>query len=1188
MKRHFLNFVTAMFFFMAQSLCVSAQTDYTNKITNPSFEDGTMNGWTTYIGGEINTEVAGSKPEANFPLTNADGTYICDYYGWAWSWDPFNGLKQTIPSLPKGAYTLTAILGGWKDWELTLDVDGNKQSQTMTADNTGTLFSVDFTLNESKDVVIAASTAHVNHNTWEPCFMKADNFRLTYYDYISFFAEPLPNTATDKLIRDKWYYYDAPALASYSLDGDFQNIVYTSNGKQCVSGTVNAKNAQQNITLNAGRVYFKSNADGSTLHIACNLTEGSTKNFTVCALNVDGLPQRILTLNLNEDGPGEEGTKLISQYLASKGYDILGFSEDFNYDGSLRRYMTDYSYGTIRSTLSLTSLSIPFDTDGLNLYWKSSQGISAFDESWTRWTDSKSGEGNQFIKKGFRYYTVELEEGILIDVYVLHMDAGGTEYADTRNAQWSQLSDAVLANPYPSRPKIIIGDTNSRWTREDIMGKFYNPVSTKYTVNDAWVELCLNGNYNEATVDPSGYGWGYVDQSNPLDYSKYEVVDKIIYLNPKGSNTLQLKATSFTLNQDYTYGTVNGSGDTKPLGDHKPLVVTFTATQPSQSYEEVKDRWTWKGEEISYGNSQWYLYNIHYGMYDAGRQGFLTSTGSLTLDPNYAAKPFGIWGGNGTGTISNDDGNRLRLYYSNLDYKAEIASSSATTFTIVESSNYAGNADTAYHFTASDHYFQAESPTSLDAASNPSMKNAWALVSTNQKAMYDRYVKAWEKGCEYVSHLPMSSKQKEKMSTLLAKNTYWTEGTTEALEALNQEIESWFDDDKTGYITNPSFELDENGVQLTTEDTYTNHVVPGWRVSADAWEAFSSYRHASISDAAPRGRDFDGAEGNYVFNTWGGSPSSGFFCEQTISNLPEGFYKLEANFTSNEGSVVRLAIGSKSQSSAVAGRPQSTTIEVPLYYHDGESDLIIGAYSSEWFEADAFNLFRYDYYYDEQITNAKYATTAIRYNTDIPAGFNILYASAINPPSNDKTPGGDIRNSIQLEEYNGNQLKAEEGVILYADINASRTFRFYRTSDEVESISGNLLVGTSKRIEAADKQAGKNYYMLSKKDIVTDASSGTTENVVGFFKLASGTAIKANKAYLSVDADNELAAKSFYRFSFDNTSENAPTPVESIDSSAEAKVIGIFSIDGYRRSGLQKGINILRFSDGKTKKIMVK
>ena len=46
--------------------------------------------------------------------------------------------------------------------------------------------------------------------------------------------------------------------------------------------------------------------------------------FTVATLNVDGLPEKILLIPLNNDGPGANGTARASQYLANKGYDIIG------------------------------------------------------------------------------------------------------------------------------------------------------------------------------------------------------------------------------------------------------------------------------------------------------------------------------------------------------------------------------------------------------------------------------------------------------------------------------------------------------------------------------------------------------------------------------------------------------------------------------------------------------------------------------------------------------------------------------------------------------------------------------------------------------------------------------------------------------------------------------------------------
>lgn len=291
-------------------------------------------------------------------------------------------------------------------------------------------------------------------------------------------------------------------------------------------------------------------------------------SFTATALNVDGLPDiEIFSIKLNPDGPGSDGSKLISRYLADKNYDFIGVSEDFNYHGSIMSALEGYESGTVRKTLSVSGLigGIPFDTDGLNLIWKTSK-VQATNESWTRWNDRTDTDGNQFVKKGYRHYDMTLEGGEVIDVYVLHMDAG--DATSSREGQWRQLADAVNAAD-PNRPKLIIGDTNSRWTREDINANFANRLNG-FTVGDPWVKFWRGG------VFPQPGTGDLTDQTDPANLTNYEVVDKLLYLNPSATEgALQLQPRSFRLEQDYTYGTVDGSGNTKALGDHRPAVGEF-------------------------------------------------------------------------------------------------------------------------------------------------------------------------------------------------------------------------------------------------------------------------------------------------------------------------------------------------------------------------------------------------------------------------------------------------------------------------------------------------------------------------------------------------------------------------------------------------------------------------------------
>jgi len=189
------------------------------------------------------------------------------------------------------------------------------------------------------------------------------------------------------------------------------------------------------------------------------------------------------------------------------------------------------------------------------------------------------------VTKGYRHYDVQLDGGPVIDVFILHMDAGDTNATWSRESQWRQLTDAINATD-ANRPKLIIGDTNSRWTREDIITNFLNRLNSNLTASDVWVEFYRSGIYPTTVMD------NLTDKSDPTNYTNYEIVDKIIYINPTAANTTRLRPLSFRIEQDYTYGTIDGTDDTTPLGDHNPVVVQFAytcATSEPQSFQTPGD-----------------------------------------------------------------------------------------------------------------------------------------------------------------------------------------------------------------------------------------------------------------------------------------------------------------------------------------------------------------------------------------------------------------------------------------------------------------------------------------------------------------------------------------------------------------------------------------------------------------------
>ena len=546
----------------------SHPVDATWLITNPSFESGDTTGWTCINRSSDNSEFGAMT----YGLSGKEGGYLMNAYQW---WASSLGVTQTVSDVPSGRYELTALIATWANREVYLKANIHQETRTGTGDNDGIAVTIPVTIGSDGLLTISAGSSAQwwveGHEEENQTFFKLEDVRLSCKGlFLDGNALPLPNDNTSRLLPGQWYYYTTDLNADYRLFGNISDMVYSTDGEKPISD-VTTQPVDYTLTLPAGRVYFMTPSGGNTLLVKPDREQEQT-TFTATALNVDGLPQKILgVITINEDGPGSDGTKLISKYLAQKGYDFIGVSEDFNYHGSLKTALdAEYDCGTLRATLSLTSLSIPFDTDGLNLFWKRNR-IAAANETWTQWSTTTDTDGNQYVKKGFRHYDMTIDDSLVIDVYVLHMDAGDPSVG-SRQSQWQQLAEAINSAD-SSRPKIILGDTNSRWTREDIKGYFVNRLQG-YTFDDAWVKLCLNGNYPDTSMS------ALTDSEDPHNYANYEVVDKIIYLNPKTRNSLKLTAKDFRIEQDYTYGMVDGTDSAKPLGDHKPVVVTFSLSWP--------------------------------------------------------------------------------------------------------------------------------------------------------------------------------------------------------------------------------------------------------------------------------------------------------------------------------------------------------------------------------------------------------------------------------------------------------------------------------------------------------------------------------------------------------------------------------------------------------------------------------
>lgn len=324
--------------------------------------------------------------------------------------------------------------------------------------------------------------------------------------------------------------------------------------------------------------------------------EPETFTFTCATYNVDGLPV------FNSDGPGDSGTTALAQRINSDSkWDFFCVSEDFGYDSQLTSALTNYDHGTFRGSVGMAQLTQTADTDGLNMFWKNSIGITVSNETFVEYKDKEGGlssGANTCIKKGFRYYLVTFANGAEIDVYITHMntysgssiDENSNKYVAAVHSQLKQVRDYILDNMRANkRPAIFMGDTNMRYTRHKLQEYFMDNINAMegYSVVDPWIDLTWNNDFS--TVGGSNYPlYGgkslMVSDATGTDAStdviiseadgglqKGEIVDKIFYINCKDSKA-QLKAKSYL--RDTSFKKSNGS----PLADHYPVVVEFEYT----------------------------------------------------------------------------------------------------------------------------------------------------------------------------------------------------------------------------------------------------------------------------------------------------------------------------------------------------------------------------------------------------------------------------------------------------------------------------------------------------------------------------------------------------------------------------------------------------------------------------------
>lgn len=269
--------------------------------------------------------------------------------------------------------------------------------------------------------------------------------------------------------------------------------------------------------------------------------------FSVLTYNVAGLPESLSSAST----PRDTSTTAIGTRIAP--YDIVNVQEDFNYHAYL--YATDtHPYRTATSGGAGIG-------SGLNTV--SNYAWDGDDFERVGWNSCQIDSGDCLTPKGFTFMRERLAEGVYVDFYNLHTNAGTNDGDEASRADNLSQLTSFISTHSAGNAVVVMGDTNTRYTRSaDTIAEF----ASNNGLTDAWVKLIRGG-----SAPAKGSDALVCDQSGATVPNTCEVVDKVLY---RSSKLVTLNATSYN-NEHAKFLTSDGL----MLSDHDPITVGFSWTQ---------------------------------------------------------------------------------------------------------------------------------------------------------------------------------------------------------------------------------------------------------------------------------------------------------------------------------------------------------------------------------------------------------------------------------------------------------------------------------------------------------------------------------------------------------------------------------------------------------------------------------
>ncbi|RPE37401.1 jacalin-like lectin domain-containing protein [Streptomyces sp. Ag109_O5-1] len=269
--------------------------------------------------------------------------------------------------------------------------------------------------------------------------------------------------------------------------------------------------------------------------------------FSVLTYNVAGLPEGLSSAPT----PRDTSTTEIGKRIAP--YDIVNVQEDFNYHAYL--YATDtHPYRTATSGGAGIG-------SGLNTVSNYAWDTDDFERD--GWNSCQLDSGDCLTPKGFTFMRERLAEGVYVDFYNLHTNAGTNDGDEASRADNLSQLTSFISTHSTGNAVVVMGDTNTRYTRSaDTIAEF----ASNNGLTDAWVQLIRGG-----SAPAKGSDALVCDDTAATVPNTCEVVDKVLY---RSSKVVNLNATSYN-NEHAKFLTSDGL----MLSDHDPITVGFSWSQ---------------------------------------------------------------------------------------------------------------------------------------------------------------------------------------------------------------------------------------------------------------------------------------------------------------------------------------------------------------------------------------------------------------------------------------------------------------------------------------------------------------------------------------------------------------------------------------------------------------------------------